>query len=219
MTGARAAAAFVDRLAAMKAAPNSKNPFDDSDDENAVRRRNLELYLLEMAERSPRVLLVGEAPSYRGMRITGVPFTNRTILRNGVTELGLFGQGKGYTIPVGFPLVAAEPTASVMWQTLVELEFVPLLWSAYPLHTHRPGNLLSNRAPSSAEIAIGRPYWQSLADIFSITSIVAVGNAGYRSVLPITPTVPKVRHPAHGGKIEFRRGLQELLAAGINTRT
>ena len=205
-----------ERISAVRSGPNAVNQFDGSRTENALRRRNLELYLAHMAERQPHVLLIGEAPSYRGMRITGVPFTNRPLLRDGVSAFGLFGAGKGYTVPTDFPLVASEPTASVMWNTLTELDFLPLLWSAYPLHPHLPGNPLSNRTPLSAEIAEGRPLWQSLAALFSITTVVAVGNVGYRSILPVLGTATKVRHPAHGGKVKFRVGLEELLAAGLN---
>jgi len=208
--------AFVRRLARTEAAPHSSNPFDGSARENADRRRNLELYLQEMAEHRPRVLLLGEAPGYRGMRVTGTPFTNRTILQNGIGHFGLFGPGKGYQQRASPSSVASEPTATVMWQTLAELDFLPLLWSAYPFHPHRPGNPLSNRTPVVAEIAAGRSFWESLVQLFSIRSIVAVGNVAYRSALPSRGAVPKVRHPAHGGKIKFRQGLQELLTAGID---
>ncbi|NYJ21215.1 uracil-DNA glycosylase [Glaciibacter psychrotolerans] len=213
---ADAIAAFVARLAAVPVRANAVNQFDETRPENAVRRRNLELYLLEMAHRAPRVLLVGEAPSYRGMRITGVPFTNRVLLQNGVSAFGLLGPGKGYVEPPDFPRVALEPTASVLWQVLAELGFLPLLWSAFPLHPFRAGNPLTNRLPASAEIAVGRPLWQELAELFSITRVVAVGNVGYRSVVTVYPEVVKVRHPSHGGKVAFRNGLADLLAAGID---
>lgn len=208
--------AFVHQLAQTEAGPNSVNPFDDSALDNAIRRRNLELYLLEMAAHRPKVLLVGEAPGYRGMRMTGTPFTNRTILQDGINHFGLFGPGKGYLVPAELSPVASEPTATVMWQTLTELDFLPLLWSAYPLHPHLPGKPLSNRTPSTAEIATGRRSWEALAHLFSIRSVVAVGNVAYRSMILSRESVVKVRHPAHGGKVKFRSGLEELLEGGIN---
>ena len=67
---------FLERLAAGGSGPNSVNPFDRSRGDNAVRRRNLTRYLEQLSERRPATLLVGEAPGYRGMAITGVPFTN-----------------------------------------------------------------------------------------------------------------------------------------------
>ena len=206
--------AFTGRLASLHAGPGCHNFFDDSAPGNAGRRRNLELYFQEMSERGPKVLLVGEAPGYRGMTITGVPFTNRTILLGPANQFGLFGPGKGYALPAESPGVAAEPTATVMWQVLQELDFLPLLWSAYPLHTHLPGKPLSNRTPTPAEAAVGAPFWQDLLELFAIESVVAVGNVAHRSILRSGRNVPKVRHPAHGGKARFQLGLQELLADG-----
>ncbi|WP_372494692.1 uracil-DNA glycosylase [Pseudarthrobacter humi] len=170
-----------------------------------------------MFQRKPKVLLLGEAPGFRGMRITGVPFTNMAILQDGTNHFGLFGPGKGYTLPAGSPTIAPEPTATVMWRVLAELDFLPLLWSTYPLHPHLPDRCLSNRTPTTAEALAGQPFWLTLTRLFPITSVVAVGNVAYRSVLASGRSVPKVRHPAHGGKARFRLGLQELLEAGITT--
>ncbi|WP_247048235.1 uracil-DNA glycosylase [Arthrobacter rhizosphaerae] len=212
---ARAIEEFVESLAATKAGQNSDNFFDFTNPGNAGRRRNLELYLQEMYRREPNVLLLGEAPGFRGMRITGVPFTNTSILQGGIDHFGLFGPGKGYILPTGLPAVPPEPTATVMWRVLVELDFLPLLWSAYPLHPHLPNNCLSNRSPTTTEALAGQPFWLALRRLFPITSVVAVGNVAYRSILASGRSAPKVRHPAHGGKARFRLELQELLEAGI----
>ncbi|GLB68933.1 uracil-DNA glycosylase [Arthrobacter mangrovi] len=216
MSAKKPVRAFVELLARTEAGPASTNFFDYSDAGNALRRRNLELYLLEMLERRPSVLLVGEAPGYRGMRMTGVPFSNPAIIEGRADPFGLFGPGRGFVLPPDAGIVAAEPTATVMWDVLAELGFLPLLWSAYPLHPHQPGRPLSNRTPSAAEIRAGLPLWQELARIFGIGNVVAVGNIGHRSVLAGGHSAPKVRHPAHGGKVKFREGLRELLAAGID---
>ncbi len=206
--------AFVGRLAKSPAGPNSVNPFDHSERDNTIRRRNLELYLNQLAERRPATLLLGEAPSYRGMRVTGVPFTNTTILRRGIPHFGLLGTANGYEVPDA-PRVAAEPTATVMWNALVELDFVPVLWSAYPLHPHRPGNPLSNRRPSAREATEWAWSWQELMDVFSIRSVVAVGNVAHDILVKSGLSVPRVRHPAQGGRDKFTLGLRELLAENI----
>jgi hypothetical protein len=82
---------FVDRLAAVATGPGCNNFFDHAVPANAQRRRNVGIYLQEMLDRSPKVLLVGEAPGFRGMRITGVPFTNRTMFEGPANSFGLFG--------------------------------------------------------------------------------------------------------------------------------
>ena len=205
--------AFVERLAAGRPGPNSVNPFDASRGDNAIRRRNLTRYLEQLAERRPATLLVGEAPGYRGMAITGVPFTNTVLLQRGIPEFGLLGTANGYEIPDARG-VAAEPTATVMWQALVALDFVPVLWSAFPLHPHRPGNPGSNRTPTATETSEWAWSWQALMHLFPIRSVVAVGNVADAALTRSGWSVPRVRHPAHGGREAFRRGLEALLADG-----
>jgi hypothetical protein len=212
---ARSASTFVDRLAAVETGPGCNNFFDHAVRGNAQRRRNLGIYLQEMLDRSPKVLLVGEAPGFRGMRITGVPFTNRTMFEGPANSFGLFGPEKGYVLPPEAAGVAAEPTATVMWEVLAELEFLPVLWSACPWHTHVPGRPLSNRTPTASEAALGTPFWQMLTEMFPIETVVAVGNVAHRSLQRTGLDVPKIRHPAHGGRSGFKRGLQELLADGV----
>lgn len=206
---------FVDRLAAVETGPGCTNFFDHTLPENGQRRRNLAIYLQEMLDRAPKVLLVGEAPGFRGMRITGVPFTNRTMFEGPANSFGLFGPGKGYILPADAAGVAAEPTATVMWEVLAELEFLPLLWSACPWHTHQPLRPLSNRTPTAAEAALGTPFWQELTELFPIQTVVAVGNVAHRSLQRSGLDVSKIRHPAHGGRSGFKSGLEDLLAAGV----
>jgi uracil-DNA glycosylase len=206
---------FVERLSAVPSGPGLNNFLDHSEPANAQRRHNLELYLQEMLDRSPTVLLLGEAPGFRGMRITGVPFTNRTMFQGPANSFGLFGPGKGYALPPEAAGVAAEPTATVMWEVLAELDFLPLLWSACPWHTHVPGKPQSNRTPRTTEARLGTPFWHSLAELFGIRTVVAVGNVAHRSLLASGLDVPKVRHPSHGGRSGFKRGLEELLEAGM----
>ena len=206
--------AFVERLSCVPSGPARNNFFAAADPGNTQRRRNLEIYLQEMLDRAPKVLLLGEAPGFRGMRITGVPFTNRTMFEGPANRFGLFGPGKGYALPEEAAGVASEPTATVMWDVLAELDFLPLLWSACPWHTHVAGRPLSNRTPTAAEADLGTPFWLSLTEIFPIQTVVAVGNVAHRSLLRTGVDAPKVRHPAHGGRSAFKRGLQDLLFAG-----
>ncbi|WP_458779554.1 uracil-DNA glycosylase [Arthrobacter sp. D3-16] len=206
---------FVERLSAVPSGPGLNNFLDHSEPANAQRRHNLELYLQEMLDRSPTVLLLGEAPGFRGMRITGVPFTNRTMFQGPANSFGLFGPGKGYVLPPEAAGVAAEPTATVMWEVLAELDFLPLLWSACPWHTHVPGKPQSNRTPRTTEALLGASFWQSLVEVFAIRTVVAVGNVAHRSLLASGMDVPKVRHPSHGGRSGFKKGLEQLLTAGM----
>ncbi|MGN6442474.1 MAG: uracil-DNA glycosylase [Arthrobacter sp.] len=206
---------FAERLAAVELGPACTNFFNREVPANALRRHNLELYLQEMLDRRPEVLLVGEAPGFRGMRITGVPFTNRVILGGPANSFGLFGPGTGYVLPPEAAGVAAEPTATVLWQVLEEVGFLPLLWSAFPWHTHKPGLPLSNRTPRPSETKLGTSFWQELAELFGVTSIVAVGNVAQHSLQRSGLSAPKIRHPAHGGRSGFKQGLEQLLESGM----
>lgn len=206
---------FVDQLATVDTGAAANNFFSQAVPENALRRHNLELYLQEMLDRRPKLLLVGEAPGFRGMRITGVPFTNRVILGGPANSFGLFGPGKGYVLPPEAAGVAAEPTATVLWQVLEEVGILPLLWSAFPWHPHQPGKPLSNRTPRPSETRLGTPFWQELAGLFGISSIVAVGNVAQHSLERSGLAVPKIRHPAHGGRSGFKQGLEHLLEGGM----
>lgn len=209
--------AFVDRLAAVEPGPACTNFFSHAVPGNALRRWNLEIYLREMLDRRPTVLLVGEAPGFRGMRITGVPFTNRTILSGPANSFGLFGPGKGYVLPPEAAGVPAEPTATVLWEVLAELDFLPLLWSAFPWHPHQAGKPQTNRTPTTKEAALGVPFWQELAELFAVETLVAVGNVAHRSLQRCGLDVPKIRHPAHGGRAGFKQGLQQLLEGGVQS--
>jgi len=143
-----------------------------------LRRWRLRAYLDSRVE-AP-FLLVGEAAGYRGARVSGVPFTS---------EQQLTGHGP------------AEPTATIVHDVLEELGFAEsvLLWNLVPTHPHRPGRPDSNRPPTRAEIAAGRPFLEELA---RGRKVVPVGRLA-QEVLG----GPYVRHPSHGGAGAFRDGL------------
>lgn len=73
---------FVEELASIKVTPNVYNQYSYGHQENYIRRDNLLTYLIQMYKLKPRVILVGEAPGYRGCRLTGVPFTSEHLLMN-----------------------------------------------------------------------------------------------------------------------------------------
>src|SRR6266550_6493694 len=112
---------FVDELAAAEIGATFN--FYREGPRACLLRRRLASYLV--ARESARLLLVGEAPGYRGARLSGLPFTS---------ERQLTGRGP------------AEATATVVQETLAELELDVVCWNVVPTH---PGTESSNRRPTA----------------------------------------------------------------------
>jgi uracil-DNA glycosylase len=168
---------FVEELAAAEIGATF-NFYRDGERANLLRRR-LATYLA--AHTGAPILLVGEAPGYRGARVSGVPFTS---------ERQLTGTGP------------AEATATIVRDVLRELQLERdvLCWNVVPTH---PGTPSSNRPPTNAEIEAGRRFLDRLA---AKRRVVAVGRLAER-----VTGGPYVRHPSHGGATAFRENLRSCL--------
>jgi len=177
--------------------------------ENAIRRRNLRRYLRAMEAIGPHMLLVGEAVSYRGGRLTGIAFTSESLmLCDGIP-------GEGYRKATAGPKLSTEASATMVWSTIRSIEPLPLLWNAFPFHPFARGNPHSNRMPSTAELAIGERFIAALMRIFPIELVVAIGNQASVSLTRMGIEHVKVRHPSQGGKRKFVEGMRRLSAADV----
>lgn len=194
-------ARFLADLAAVELSDRACNQYSRTAGDlrgNAIRRRNLRLYLESLA---PRVMLIGEAVSYRGGRLTGIPFTSETIM--------LQWDG-GYRKATPGPKRSTEASATMVWATICDFDPLPLLWNAFPFHPFIAGNPLSNRLPTSAELAIGAPFIVRLIRLFGIEEVVAIGNAAAASLTRLGIPHDKIRHPSQGGKRKFVAGMARL---------
>jgi len=144
----------------------------------ALRRDRLAAYLDDRA--GAEWLLVGEAPGYRGARVSGIPFTS---------ERQLTGTGPG------------EATATIVHRVLAELglEERVLLWNVVPTH---PGSATSNRAPTRAEVAAGRAFADELARGRRVIAVGRIAHAALGGTY--------ARHPSHGGASAFAATLSAL---------
>jgi uracil-DNA glycosylase len=204
--------AFVSSLGEYEPGPCVFNQYRIRTGHGDVCRANLNRFLLELAAHEPRVLLLGEAPGYRGCRLTGIPFTSESIMLEGVGSLGLLGSHRGYERIDPAGPIGREASATIVWETLASLSFIPVLWAAFPFHPHRADNPNSNRKPSADEIRLGTRFWQAIAEIFEIEHIVAVGNVAHQSLAFENVSSRRIRHPSHGGKRAFQEGLRSILS-------
>jgi uracil-DNA glycosylase len=140
---------FVTELAAAQIG-TTFNFYRDGD--GAERRRERLVRYLE-AKRRARLVLVGEAPGFRGARISGIPFTS---------ERQLTGDGP------------AEATATIVQHALAELELDAVCWNVVPTH---PGTETSNRRPTAQEVAAAYPF---LRELTAARLVVAVGRVAAR---------------------------------------
>lgn len=179
---------------------------------NAIRRRNLRLYLQAMTELKPELLLIGEAVSYRGGRLTGIAFVSESLMLSGVeTRSGrILGADQGFRKATPGPRLSTEASATMVWGTIRDFAPLPLLWNAFPFHPFHPGVPDSNRAPAAAELLLGEPFIQALLRIFPFRTVVAIGNHASRSLQRMDVGHIKVRHPSQGGKNLFVEGMARV---------
>lgn len=201
---------FVEELAVTEVTPNVYNQYSYEGEENAVRRNNLLIYLHNMYKLKPKLILVGEAPGYRGCRLTGVPFTSEHLLRNNMKGLELFGEKSGYKLAGPSEKLLKEATATIIWGTLLKYNMLSLAWNAFPFHPHKAGEGESNRTPLKQELIIGQKFLVNIIEIFNIKKVVAVGGKAEESLGKLNISCSKVRHPAQGGKNEFVEGIRKI---------
>jgi hypothetical protein len=163
-----------------------------------IRLANLRAYLAERA--GADVVCLGEAGGYQGMRWSGIAFTS---------ERNLLRWGAPYR-PSCAARTWSEPSGTIVHKVLEELgaERRVILWNTVPTHPHRPGEPLSNRRPTVAEVEAGAPLAMRLIELVRPRTVVAIGRIA-ESVLP--PGTAYVRHPANAGGPAFREGMRVIL--------
>ena len=212
------------------------NPWRDWDDRDRIpkreaqkrRRENLAAYL-EARERSARFLLLGEAPSHRGCRFTGIAFCSETELAKRPAlvarrELALTSRD-AHAKP------QRERSAAVIWDEIERAgaAFEVVLWNAFPWHPYRaqapagevaigPCGPTSNRRPRLTEVAHGRQPLSALLRCFRHRlEIFAVGKVAEEGLgrWPEFACSGYMRHPAQGGEAKFRAAFRQHIASRL----
>jgi hypothetical protein len=187
----------------------------------AIRRKQLAAYLRKRLEKI-KLVLIGEALGYRGGHFSGIPMTSERILLGKKKDRGIEPEqvfssiracrtSKPRKCPEGF----SEPTATIVWSTLLRLGLKPeqlVLWNAFPWHSFDPRRgMLSNRMPNKSERAAGLLVLKAFLDLFPCNEIVALGNVAGSQLKELNTEIHQVRHPASGGAKLFRQQIARIV--------
>lgn len=198
---------FIHQLANATPLPHCENPYGYERPFTSQRRQNLQTYLELMAKQRPKLLLIGEAPGYRGCRLTGISFISPHILA-GLSKR--FQLTNPFQPATEWPHIQREASATIVWRTIGDWRPLPLLWNIFPFHPHQPDQPQTNRTPTASEIALGRPFLAQLHQIFPQTNLIAVGKKSSTALEKWGMAHTAVRHPSHGGAKQFQQALSML---------
>lgn len=204
------------------------NPWADVDKENdmgsrspGIRRKHLRHYLVSRLE-SVRYLIIGEAVGYQGGHFSGIPMTSERILLGFQRDRGIYPedvlpglQPQRTSMPEKMPRGFSEPTATIVWETILKSRPGPrqfILWNAFAWHPFDPRKgMLSNRKPRAKEMAESSNILEQFVHLFPGTTVVAMGKVAEEWLNKLSINCYTVRHPAQGGAKAFRTQLRNLL--------
>jgi len=203
--------ALLRALASADPLPNLFNQYVTNDSAHdrhngaKTRLQNLRAYLHYFTAHPPSIVVIGEAAGYRGNRFTGIPFTSEfhCLEHAFLKELKLLPSSSRER-------PWREPSASIVWETFDAMAARPMLWSTVAYHPHKPGEPLTNRAPLTAEVEQGAEHFKLFRRLFPTPRIAATGRIAQAMLEKIGEKFTPVRHPSHGGKSEFQKGLWAL---------
>ncbi len=184
----------------------SDNLYRGNSIESQIRRWNLNIYLNKMKAIDPKVLFLGEAPGYKGCKLTGIPFTSEKMVATND-----FFSSSDYRFINNPDALESEISATIVWSELSKFDNKPLMWNIFPFHPHQENNTNSNRTPNNNELDLGQSILEGLLQIFSIRKIVALGRKPESRLNDLGIEFEYVRHPANGGKNKFVTGINKIL--------
>jgi uracil-DNA glycosylase len=204
------------------------NPWWQVDKENdigrnapAIRRNQLSAYLRKRL-RTAQLAVIGEAIGYRGGHFSGIPMTSERLLLGRSEKVRLKSNDffsdinpRRTSNPEKCPDGFSEPTATIVWGTLLQLGLKPdqfVLWNAFPWHSFDPRHgMLSNRMPNNSERAAGLPVLKAFLELFPCDQVAALGKIATAQLEELNVNAHCVRHPASGGARLFRQQIAGLV--------
>ena len=192
------------------------NPWAEWDDRDATPRRsmpgarrdNMAAYIGARAK-SARYLLLGEAPSHRGCRFSGIAFCSETEILH---KPRLVAPTPLAVTSAGAPeKPQRERSAAVIWSEIERARGPGEEMSG-------PCGPTSNRKPRLTEVSDGRAALGALLACFARPlEIVAVGKVAEEALTRWSEfrCAGYIRHPAQGGEAQFRSGFRNLVASRL----
>ena len=213
-----------DFLRLLKRSPSGAvfNPWWQVDEQNdigpnapAIRRKQLRAYLQQRLGQE-KLALIGEAVGYRGGHFSGIPMTSeRLLLGKQPDVVARLYKPQRTSKPEKCPNGFSEPTATIVWGTLLQLELKLdqfVLWNAFPWHSFDPRHgMLSNRMPNKSERSAGLPVLKAFLELFPCDQVVALGKVAAAGLDQLGIAAHCVRHPASGGAKHFRQQIAEIV--------
>jgi len=195
---------FIDELTKQKNTTTVSNPYL----EGGVAENLLNYLKYMMVIKGKRILLVGEAPGYKGCKITGIPFTSGRVFER-VNHPVL----QALKDKISLSKVEAENTATIVWNYLSYKGVSPLFWNSYPFHPYPEGQEDKNRPPNPEEIEEGVKYLEAIYNLFKPDVIAGIGHSGVKCAERALPNIEiaYIRHPSFGGKTDFIKGMDKII--------
>ena len=210
------------------------NPWRDFDERDRVprrdmprlRRENMAAYL-DARRNHARVLLLGEAPSHRGCRFSGIAFCSETELTHKADLVAR--RTLALTSRDAEVKPQRERSAAVIWSEIERAgkPFEVVLWNAFPWHPYladegdakvRPCGPSSNRKPRLTEVAQGHAAMEALLrcfprklEVFAVGKVAQDALARWGDI----ECAGYIRHPAQGGESLFRAQFRGQVAGRL----
>jgi hypothetical protein len=84
-----------------------------------------------------------------------------------------------------------------------------VLWNTFPWHPYAD-KPLSNRKPTRAEVGQATEVLRCFLALYPHAEVHAIGRVSEETLARLGVHAPYIRHPSHGGKTLFTRGVQAL---------
>ncbi|NQW88735.1 uracil-DNA glycosylase [Curtobacterium sp. VKM Ac-2861] len=199
------ASGFWAALDAVPVEADAEALYDLGSAEGRLRRSNLQRYLEQFGPAAD-TLLVAEAPGWRGMTNTGIPFAS-------LRELETDRFSDDYLVPPE-PTAPWEASSRVVQAALSDWAGpLPVAWAIFPHHPFVAPERLTNRTPRPAEVRSGAPVALALLEALGGVDrvrVVAVGRKAQGALALAGIEAIAVRHPAQGGAKQFTEQLRAL---------